>query len=127
MMVSNHPGDAATIDARHREHGGLLAGGASVANLVSGGASQSVLTMGTLTRGRGAVTVCRWLVNPRFLVAELFLMIREVLLEVGQATRQRVKGVRPRARRGGSEPFLRAISKVSSAAESSPREAWAIF
>lgn len=113
LMVSNHPADAALIDDRARSHSGLLAiHGSSVGNLVSGGATQSALTMGTIASGSGAIALYRWLLDPRFLVAELFLMIREVLVEAGQGTRQRVKGVRPRVRRGGSFPFLRAISNV---------------
>ena len=81
-------------------------------NLVSGGAPESALTMGTIARGAGAVTLYRSLLDPRFLVTELFLMIREVLTEVGQSTRQKVRRVQPRAHRGGSVPFLRAISNV---------------
>jgi hypothetical protein len=113
LVVSNHPADAALIERRAaREHGILAMGGSSVANLVSGGAGQSTLTMSTLVTGASAYVLSRWILNPRFLVAELFLMIREVLIEVGQATRQRVRNIRPRVRRGGSVPFLRAISNV---------------
>ncbi len=113
LMVSNHPADAAIIDARAREHGGLLAGhGSSVGNLVSGGATQTALTMGTIATPGSTMTMYRWLLDPRFLVAELFQMIREVLTEIGQSTRQRARRVRPRVRRGGSKPFLRAISNV---------------
>ena len=52
MMVSNHPGDAATIDARAAKDGLLARNGSSVANLLSGGATQMSLSMGTITRGR---------------------------------------------------------------------------
>jgi hypothetical protein len=113
LMVSNHPADAALIEKRAREHGGLLAEhGSSVGNLVTGGASQSALTMGTIATPGATMTLYRWLLDPRFLVTELFRMIGEVLTEVGQSTRQRVRRVRPRVRRGGSIPFLRAISNV---------------
>lgn len=113
LMVSNHPADAAIIDARARQHGGLLAGGgASVGNLVAGGAARSALTMGTIATTGATVTLSRWLLDPRFLVAELFRMIGEVLTEVGQSTRQRVRRTRPRVKRGGSFPFLRAVSNV---------------
>ena len=44
--------------------------------------------------------------------SELFLMTREVLREVGEATRQKMRRVRPRVTRGGSFPFLRAVSNV---------------
>ena len=113
LMVSNHPADAALIDARARHLGGLLAaGGSSIANLVSGGAPHSTLTIGTLGTPGTSITLSRWLLDPRFVVRELFAMIGEVLREVGQSTRQRMKRVRPRVRRGGSFPFLRAISNV---------------
>jgi hypothetical protein len=113
LVVSNHPGDAALIDARLAEAGGLLAGGGdSVGNLVSGGAPQSALTMATLGSGSGALSLYRWLLDPRFIVSELFLITREVLREVGEATRQKVRRVRPRVSRGRSFPFLRAVSNV---------------
>jgi hypothetical protein len=113
LMVSNHPADAAIIDSREREHVGLLGRqGSSVGNLVSGGAAQNALTMGTIATPGSTVTLYRWLLDPRFLVVELFRMIGEVLTEIGESTRQRVKRVRPRVKRGGSVPFLRAISNV---------------
>jgi hypothetical protein len=68
--------------------------------------------MGTIATPGGTMSLYRWLLDPRVLVAELFLMIGEVLTEVSQSTRQRVRQVRPRVRRGGSVPFLRAISNV---------------
>lgn len=113
LMVSNHPGDAAEIDRRARRNGGLLAHhGASIGNLVSGGAPRSVLTMGTMTSEVRSGELWRMLLRPRFLAREIALMSREFALEVGQGARQRVRRVRPRVARGGSLPFLRAVSNV---------------
>jgi hypothetical protein len=113
LMVSNHPADAAEIDRRVSARGGLLSGrGASIGNLVSGGAGRSVLTMGTLTSEVRTGELWRMIFGPRFLAREILLMAREFAIEVGQGARQRVRQVRPRIRRGGSFPFLRAISNV---------------
>ena len=113
LMVSNHPGDAAEIDRRARRNGGLLAhNGSSIGNLVSGGAPRSMLTMGTITSEVRGTELYRLLLDPRFMGPEIVKMAREFALEVGQGTRQKVRGTRPRVARGGSFPFLRAISNV---------------
>jgi hypothetical protein len=120
LMVSNHPADAGEIDRRlaarrggHDGPNGLLAHhGASIGNLVTGGAPRSVLTMGTLTSEVRGTELWRTMFEPRFFARELTLMAREMAIEVGQGARQRVRGHRPRVKRGGSFPFLRAISNV---------------
>ena len=113
LMVSNHPADAAEIDRRAAVHGGLLRQrGASIGNLVTGGAPRSVLTMGSLTSEVRGTELWRTMFEPRFFARELTLMARELAIEIGQGARQRVRGRRPRVKRGGSFPFLRAISNV---------------
>jgi hypothetical protein len=113
LMVSNHPADAAEIDRRASGNGGLLRQqGASIGNLVTGGAPRSVLTMGTLTSEVRGTELWRTMFGPRFFARELTLMARELAIEIGEGTRQRVRRRRPRVKRGGSFPFLRAISNV---------------
>lgn len=114
LRVSNHPGDAAHIDRRLADHAGLLEdGGSSLANLLSGEATHVALTLSRLGGGvdRGDAFY-RYLAYPPKAWRTLLLAFREVLLEIGQGWRQRLRRVRPRVARGGSFPFLRAASNV---------------
>jgi type I phosphodiesterase/nucleotide pyrophosphatase len=113
LMVSNHPGDAAELERRLSTSEGLLAhDGSSVANLLSGHASRTALTMSALGRGLQAAGDSSELLNLGAVWPMLVAAIREVFVEIGQGWRQRLRNVRPRVGRGGSFPFLRAASNV---------------
>jgi hypothetical protein len=114
LMVSNHPGDAAELERRLSTSEGLLEpDGSSVGNLLSGDAGRTALTMSALGRG---LQVSSELYPDLLSLGDLWptfvAAIREVLVEIGQGWRQRVRNVRPRVSRGGSFPFLRAASNV---------------
>ncbi|MFL5755759.1 MAG: alkaline phosphatase family protein [Chloroflexota bacterium] len=112
LIVSNHPFDAAEIDRRAADGGEpLLAGGTSVGNLLTGGAARSALTMGTIA---GEVRGELWerLRDPHFIAVEAVEMLREIGREIAGATRQRLRRIRPRMKRGGSFPIQRAIANV---------------
>ena len=116
LLVSNHPGDAAEIEHRARNGNGLLrAGGSSLANLLSGEAPSTTLTLSIL--GGGPVNLrppdqYLTLLQPFGFWRTLGRAGREVLVEIGEGWRQRWRRVRPRVARGGSYPFLRAASAV---------------
>lgn len=118
LLVSNRPADAAVIEARLSDGKGLLAaGGSSVGNLFSGDAPRSVLTMSSIadtTPGirRRSRDFFYYLVNPYSVARGFFHMIGEVVIELFEARRQRLRDVQPRVSRGFPFPFLRAISCV---------------
>ena len=116
-MVSNRPRDATEIEARHSNGAGLLhADGASRANLVSGDAPYSLLTMSTvLTRRSGRVgrDYYAYFADPYALVRTIALVIAEIASELWQATRQRQRDILPRVHRGWFPyPFLRSFTNV---------------
>ena len=116
LMVSNHPPDAAEIDRRVSTGNGLLrAGGSSLNNLLSGDAERSILTMSTFAREwsvRRSTDFYLYFLNPYNFVRALALMIWEILVELVEGWRQRLRDVRPRVSRGGGFPLLRAVSTV---------------
>lgn len=117
LMVSNRPEDAATLSQRLSDGRGLLhQSGSSLSNLLDGDAERSVLTLSTL--GSGARERLRssdffaYFLDPYAVPRTVVLMVWEMVLEVWQARRQRLRDVQPRVARGGSFPFLRAVSCV---------------
>ena len=116
-MVTNHPRDAMEIEARHSNGEGLLhAGGASRANVVSGDAPYSMLTMSTvLTRRSGPIgrDYYVFFANPYNIVRTFALVINEIVTEIWQQTRQRQRNVGPRVHRGWFPyPMLRSFTNV---------------
>jgi hypothetical protein len=117
LFVSNQPTDAALMDRLASTGTGLLSfGGSSLANLLSGDAPRSALTMSTLGRTALGTTfsgdIYLYLFNPYIVWWMMVGAIREIVREVGQAWRAAAMNVRPRVPRGGSFPFLRAASNV---------------
>ena len=116
LFVSNHPADAARLEARLEEatETGLLGPqGSSIANLLSGDAARTALTLSSLGRGlERSDDFGRYLANPTTFWPLLVATLREVFVEIGQGWRQRLRQELPRVGRGGSFPFLRAASNV---------------
>jgi uncharacterized membrane protein YvlD (DUF360 family) len=118
LFVSNHPADARLLDERQSVGNGLLReGGSSLSNIFRGGAEHSVLTMAALSGEGGGLSVSprdfySYLANPYNLYRALTGMIWEIGLEYWEAWRQRHGHVWPRMHRGGSYPFLRAVTNV---------------
>ena len=114
-LVSNHPRSAAEIERRHSDGQGLLhADGAGRGNLYTGDAEQNILTMSVAGRKRGRVGqgYYAYFAVPYNALRTLAGFIVEVVRELAQAARQRRNDVRPRVRRGGLYPFLRAFATV---------------
>jgi len=114
-LVSNHPRSAAEIERRHSDGRGLLhADGAGRGNLYTGDAGQNILTMSVAGRKRGRVGqgYYAYFAVPYNAMRTLVGFVAEVVRELAQASRQRRNDVRPRVRRGGLYPFLRAFATV---------------
>jgi len=114
VMVTNRGRDAAEIETRMSSGRGLLAdGGASISNNWSGDADVCELVFSRAglpnSRNRGYV---RFFSSPQGAARGLVLSFAEMVKELHQARRQRVRNVVPRVKRGGGYIFLRAIMNV---------------
>ena len=112
LMVSNHPDDAFEIERRASNERDLLKdGGASISNLVSGGATRAIATNSQLAKdGQGLQmkSFSMFLYNPYNLTRGIVQFVSAVIVEYFQARRQRVRDVKPRISRGMPFPFLKA-------------------
>ena len=112
LMVSNHPDDAFEIERRASNENDLLKdGGASISNLVSGGATRSIATNSQLGKSGGGLQMksfSMFLYNPYNLTRGLAQFTGAVINEYFQARRQRTRDVKPRIGRGMPFPFLKA-------------------
>jgi uncharacterized membrane protein YvlD (DUF360 family) len=115
-IVTNHPKDAAEIERRHSNGRGLLhEDGASRANILSGDAPHTLLTMSTvLDRGRGRLgqDYYAYFSNPYSVTRTLALVIGDVAQELYFAAQQRRRDVRPRIKRSFSYALVRAWGTV---------------
>ncbi|MFI2203251.1 phage holin family protein [Streptomyces sp. NPDC020192] len=121
VMVSNRPTSAAELQRRailHTGDGGLLTvDGASRGNLFSGGAGEQALVLSIAARRRGRENRSRagyfaYFSDPAGAVRTALSFVAEVVREVGQSTRARLRRQRPRVRRGGLYPLVRAFATV---------------
>ncbi|NUK61498.1 phage holin family protein [Streptomyces lunaelactis] len=120
VMVSNRPASAGELQRRAIERtgdGGLLTvDGASRGNLFSGGADQLALVLSMAAR-RGRANRSRagyfaYFCDPANAVRTALSFIAEVAREIVQSTRARLRGDRPRIKRGGLYPLIRAFATV---------------
>ncbi|MFE4370278.1 alkaline phosphatase family protein [Streptomyces sp. NPDC056835] len=120
IMVSNRPAGAAELQRRaigRTNDGGLLTlDGASRGNLFSGGADQLALVLSIAAR-RGRANRSRagyfaYFSDPANAVRTAVSFVADVGREIGESTRARIRGDRPRVGRGGLYPFIRAFATV---------------
>jgi uncharacterized membrane protein YvlD (DUF360 family) len=115
-IVTNHPRDAAELERRHSNSRGLLhADGASRANILSGDAPHSLLTMSTvLDRGRGAIghDYFAFFARPYNVARTFLLSIADVAQERYFAAQQRRRDIRPRIARSRTYALMRAWGTV---------------
>ncbi|MEV4417471.1 phage holin family protein [Catellatospora sp. NPDC049609] len=117
LVVTNHPRDAEYVERGFSDGRGLLAdGGVSLSNVFSGDAPVSMLTMSTAARKgarRGPTPqLSTYLVDPFGLTRSLVLTAGEMVKELFQARRQRVRDIAPRVRRDASYVALRGVTNV---------------
>ncbi|HEU4703020.1 MAG TPA: phage holin family protein [Conexibacter sp.] len=116
-IVTNHPRDAAELERRHSDGRGLLHGdGASRANILSGDAPHSMLTMSTVLdrgrHGRLGQDYFAYFASPYGVALTLLRALGEVVAERFAAIEQRRRDVQPRIKRGVSYAFVRAFATV---------------
>ena len=116
-IVTNHPKDAAELERRHSDGRGLLhEDGASRANILSGDAPHTLLTMSTVLdrkrKGRIGQDYFAYFANPYNVTRTLVLVLADVLQELYFASQQRRRDIRPRIKRSFSYAFVRAWGTV---------------
>jgi uncharacterized membrane protein YvlD (DUF360 family) len=116
-IVTNHPRDAAELERRHSDGRGLLfCDGASRANIVSGDAPHSLLTMSTVLsqerHGRIGQDYFAYFANPYNVTRTFVLVLREILSELWSASRQRRLDVQPRIHRSLGYAVVRAWATI---------------
>ena len=116
-IVTNHPRDAAEIERRHSNGRGLLhADGASRANIVSGDAVYTLLTMSTVLDrdrpGRIGQDYFAYFANPYSVTRTIALVIADIVQERRFAAQQRRHDVRPRIHRDRKYAVVRAWGTI---------------
>ncbi|MGI8726729.1 MAG: phage holin family protein [Solirubrobacterales bacterium] len=114
-IVTNHPRDAAEIERRHSDGRGLLhADGASRANILSGDAPHTMLTMSTVLSRRLPLGTdyAGYFAQPYAAVKSFGAAVAEVARERRAAARQRRRGVEPRIERSRTYALMRAWATV---------------
>src|SRR5215213_1021474 len=116
-IVTNHPRDAAELERRHSDGKGLLHGdGASRANILSGDAPHSMLTMSTVLdrsrHGRLGQDYFAYFASPYGVALTVLRSFGEAFAERWAAIEQRRRDVQPRIKRGISYAFVRAYATV---------------
>src|SRR5918996_2774956 len=116
-IVTNHPRDATEIERRHSDGRGLLhSDGASRANILSGDAPHSLLTMSTVLDrnrpGRIGQDYFAYFANPYNVTRTVALVIGDIAQELFFAAQQRRRDVRPRIKRTFGYAFMRAWGTV---------------
>jgi len=118
LFVSNHATDAEQLEQRLAKGGPGLLGkdGASIGNLLSGGAERAYLTLATVRdpgQGLGrSRSYFSYFLSPYGFVHAIVLGIAEMGKEILQARRSRLAGIEPRMARGFPYPLLRALTNV---------------
>jgi uncharacterized membrane protein YvlD (DUF360 family) len=114
-IVTNHPGDAAELERRHSDGRGLLhEDGASRANILSGDAVHTMLTMSTVLTRRRPIgrDYSAYFARPYAVARTLAGIVAEVARERHAQARQRRRDVQPRIHRSRSYALLRAFATV---------------
>lgn len=114
-IVTNHPRDAEELERRHSDGRGLLfADGASRANILSGDAPNSMLTMSTALSRRRPLgrDYSAYFARPYAVARTMVLSLADVARERRAARAQVRDDVRPRIHRSRSYALLRAWATV---------------
>ncbi len=116
-VASSAPKDVAAIEARISDGKGLLfADGASRANMYSGDAPHSLLTISTvLKRGRGKIgeDYFSYFASPYNFTRTILLVLADVAAEIKQQLQQKRLDIQPRVHRGlFPYPLMRAWMTV---------------
>ncbi|HEX3239779.1 MAG TPA: phage holin family protein [Solirubrobacterales bacterium] len=114
-IVTNHPRDAEEIERRHSDGRGLLhADGASRANILSGDAPHSMLTMSTALHRRRPIgkDYAAYFARPYAVARTLVLAVADIARERRAARSQSRDDVRPRIARSRRYALMRGWATV---------------
>jgi uncharacterized membrane protein YvlD (DUF360 family) len=114
-IVTNHPRDAEELERRHSDGRGLLhADGASRANILSGDATHSMLTMSTALHRRRPIgrDYAAYFARPYAVSKTIVLVLLDVIRERRAARAQVRHDVRPRIGRPRAYALIRAWATV---------------
>lgn len=116
LVVTNHPGDAALVEARLSDGQGLLAhAGVAISTMFSGDAPTAMFVMSRAHGRQGfgpGTAFIRFFASPYVLTRTLALTVGEMVKELYQGRLQRARRVEPRVPRRGAYVVLRGISNV---------------
>ncbi len=117
FMVANQPRSAALIEKRLSTGTGLLVDdGVSIGNLFSGDAPHNIMVMSKLDGNRQSLQAMRaytnYFSNLYGFMRAFVLSIGEMVKEIYQAQRQRIRKIEPRVSRRASYVVLRAATNV---------------
>ncbi len=114
-IVTNHPRDAAELERRRSDGAGLLADdGASRANILSGDAPHSQLTMSTVLEHRKGIgrDYAAYFARPYAVIKTAVFSVIEIFRERVEAIQQQRHDVQPRIKRNWSYAVMRAWATV---------------
>ena len=114
-LVTNHPKDAAEMEARQSDGHGLLAeDGASRANILSGDAPHSMLTMSTVMKSRGQIgkDYAAYFARPYGVIKTAIQSVVEIVRERRDNQRQEKTGIEPKIARSRVYAVMRAWATV---------------
>ncbi|MFP5346421.1 MAG: alkaline phosphatase family protein [Actinomycetes bacterium] len=116
LLAASKPADSQLVESRFRPGCGLLrSGGVAVSSTYSGEADRTYLTISQAVNARRlgpGRTYVSFFARPFLLPGALLLTVGEMVKEVYQGHRQRVRGVEPRISRRGVYVLLRGITNV---------------
>jgi len=116
LVVTNRPADAQVVEHRLLAGRGLLRdGGVAISTMFSGEADTALLVMSRAARARdlgSGSSFVPFFASLSLAPASLLLALGEVVKELHQGRRQRVRGVTPRVRRRAAFVVLRGITNV---------------
>ncbi len=119
MIVSNHVEDAGMINEQCRTGRGILHGGSSINNLISGDASKSLLTLSTLSsagdsaKTRSIDDLGAFWFNPYTFTRTLAGLLGDFIVEVVETARQHLRNEQPRVDRiFNGQVFMRILTNI---------------
>lgn len=115
LLAAGNPADSRLVESRFPPGEGLLTDGSAISTTYTGGSSRAFLTISKATRARDLGSGSAYLsffIRPFLLPGALVMTVGEVLKELHQGHRQRVRDVQPRIPRKGGYVLLRGITNV---------------
>ena len=112
LYSSDTPGNVAEVEKRVSNGSGLLANnGTSRANMYSGDARESILTISTIgSAKRNTMEYFLFFANPYMTARVIGIFLSHFMVEVFEGWLQLARDERPRVHRAGFFPFTRAVT-----------------